>query len=224
MSLRTNVVRATAAAALAGAALVLATAPASAASDAKYVDTSASGTCDTATGEWIVDWQVTNLSAGAATLTNVVFAPTAGTLPGTVAGKGTVHATTRVPGNGTMGSLNYTATWSDGSAQPASWYFKPFTPCTKAAPTAKAPAGWSVTDANGTYRGSVTADPHLSNVCDTLADGVTVSAEAKLSDGSTVKRIAPLGGCTPFQPFNGATITAVRGFANDFANAWHPVA
>jgi hypothetical protein len=85
-------------------------------------------------------------------------------------------------------------------------------------------AGWSVTDANGTYRGSVTADPYTSNVCDTLADGVTVSVEAQLSDGTTVKRIAPLGGCTAFQPFNGATITAVRGFANDFANEWHPVA
>jgi hypothetical protein len=97
-------------------------------------------------------------------------------------------------------------------------------PAIAATALARPSAGWSVTDANGTYRGSVTADPHLSNVCDTLADGVTVSVETKLSDGSTVTRIAPLGGCTPFQPFNGATITAVRGLANGFANPWHSVA
>ena len=221
MNLRKHVIRTAAATALVGGALAFAAAPASAATDVKYVDTSASGTCDAATGEWIVDWTVTNLSADAATLSNVVFAPATGTLPAAVAGNGTVHATTRVPGTGTMGSLTYTATWADGTSQPASWDFKPWGQCLKAK---AAPGSWAVTDADGTDRGSISGAPDIANVCDVLADGVSVTVEAQLSDGTTVKRIAPLGGCTPFKPFNGATITAVRGFANGFANDWHSVA
>lgn len=85
-----------------------------------------------------------------------------------------------------------------------------------------ASTGITVVDADGTTRGSVTADPSLVNVCDWLADGVEVSVEYLFSDGQFSKRIAPLGGCTPAQAF-GSPIVAVRGFAGGFANPWHPV-
>jgi hypothetical protein len=86
-----------------------------------------------------------------------------------------------------------------------------------------AAADGSVKDAAGTYRGSVTASPSLVNVCDNNADGVTVSVEYLFADGTSGKRIAPLGGCTPAQGLS-SPIVAVRGFADTYANAWQPVA
>jgi hypothetical protein len=80
----------------------------------------------------------------------------------------------------------------------------------------------SVVDAAGTVRGSLSATPDLVNVCDWNADGVTVSIEYLFSDGTTSRRIAPLGGCTPAQP-GGLQFVAVRGFAGTFANPWRPV-
>ncbi len=217
-----NVLRAAVAVALAGGALAAAASPAAANRGFDYFTTLSSGTCEVTTGEWIVDWAVSNHSTREATLTDVEFSPTPAALPRTVAGGATVHAVQRIPGTGTMGSLTYTATWSGGGSSLNNWYFKPRTQCLKTT-TAEAAQSWAVNDEAGAYRGSITGEPGLANVCDPLADGVQVSVEAQLSDGSTVKRIAPLGGCTPFKPFNGATVTAVRGFAGTYANSWHPV-
>jgi hypothetical protein len=82
---------------------------------------------------------------------------------------------------------------------------------------ATATASFAVVDAGGAPRGTVTADSGLVNVCDWQADGVQVSVEYALADGTTNRRIAPVGGCTPAFA---SGITAVRGFAGDFANDW----
>jgi hypothetical protein len=78
-------------------------------------------------------------------------------------------------------------------------------------------------DAAGVNRGGFTATPDLVNVCDWNADGVTVSVEYLFANGTSGKRIAPLGGCTPAQA-QGSPIVAARGFAGSFANPWQPVA
>jgi hypothetical protein len=215
MNLRTHVIRAAAAIAIAGGVVAAAAAPAAA--NISYFTTAASGVCDSATGEWVVDWALSNQSNETATLSAVDFAPAPGTLPETVAGNTTVHGTTRVPGDGTQGSLNYTSSWADGTHAANTWYFRPWTQCVRTVPD----KGWSVSDTAGTLRGGISATPTLSNVCDQQADGVQVSIEILLTDGSTVTRIAPVGGCTPFLPFNGSKIRAVRGFADGFANDWH---
>jgi hypothetical protein len=90
-----------------------------------------------------------------------------------------------------------------------------------AAAPASASVSFPVLDAEGVQRGSITADSGLVNVCDWEADGVQVAVEFAYGDGQDGRRIAPLGGCTPAFAND---ITAVRGWAGDFAGEWVPVA
>jgi hypothetical protein len=89
-----------------------------------------------------------------------------------------------------------------------------------AAPAAAATTSFAVVDADGVTRGSVTADPNLVNVCDLLADGVQVAVDFTFADGTSSRRIAPLGGCNSAFPFGGSPIASVRGVAGDFAGEW----
>jgi hypothetical protein len=82
---------------------------------------------------------------------------------------------------------------------------------------ASASVSFPVLDADGAYRGSITADTGLVNVCDFEADGVQVAVEYAYGQNEIGRRIAPLGGCTPAFA---SGITAVRGWAGDFAGEW----
>jgi uncharacterized membrane protein len=87
---------------------------------------------------------------------------------------------------------------------------------------ASAATGHTIVDAGGVVRGGYTVDAQLINLCDWSADGVTLSVEFTFANGTSAKRIAPLGGCTSAFGWAGP-IVAARGFANDFANAWQRV-
>jgi hypothetical protein len=222
MNFRTTATRTRSVLVLTGAGLALAAGPATAEAP-KYFTTHSSGTCDTA-GEWIVDWKINNGSGAVANLTGVVAQPTTSPItgiPATVEGGASVHAGQRISGSGGQtASLTYTATWADGTSTLDTWYFRPATLCTKVLP---ATYSGPVVDAAGVTRGSIRGEADFINVCDMLADDVAVTVEARLSDGSGLKRIAPLGGCTPAFT-GGLKVTAVRGFANDYANPWHEIA
>jgi len=137
MNLRTTAVRTLAAAALAAGAVTATAGAAHAAQAFPHVTIHASGACDTTTGEWVVDWSISNAAQATATLTDVVSAPASSPatgVPATVAAGSTEHATQRIPGTGGQtASLSLTATWPDGATYAASWQFRPPAPCTPAA-------------------------------------------------------------------------------------------
>jgi hypothetical protein len=85
---------------------------------------------------------------------------------------------------------------------------------------AAAATSFSVVDAAGVHRGSVSADPTLVSVCDWSADGVDVAVDFTFADGTGSRRIAPLGGCNSAFPWGGSPIVSVRGVAGDFAGEW----
>jgi phosphodiesterase/alkaline phosphatase D-like protein len=89
-----------------------------------------------------------------------------------------------------------------------------------AAPAAAATTSFAVVDADGVSRGSVSAEPNLVTVCDRLADGVQVAVDFTFADGTSSRRIAPLGGCNSAFPFGGSPIVSVRGVADTFAGEW----
>ncbi|MEU4222580.1 hypothetical protein [Actinoplanes sp. NPDC026623] len=102
------------AAAALGAVMALPATPALAATPRTF-GTSVDGTCDTATGEWVVDWAITNQSDTSALLIVVESTPPAsrlGSLPAPPAG-GTTHAVQRIPGDSAGARLDYIAVWTD---------------------------------------------------------------------------------------------------------------
>lgn len=101
-------------AAAVGAVMALPATPALAAAPRTFA-TSVAGTCDTATGEWVLDWSITNQSDTSALLIVVESTPAAsrvGPLPATPAGA-TTHAVQRIPGDSPGARLTYIAVWTD---------------------------------------------------------------------------------------------------------------
>ncbi|GIF08187.1 hypothetical protein Asi03nite_57250 [Actinoplanes siamensis] len=129
------------AAATTGAMAALAVSPALAASAAgaaapRTFGTTVSGTCDTATGEWIADWAITNQSDTGALLIVTGSTPSdhrINSLP-SVAGGATEHALQRIPGDSAGAHLQYIAVWTDfpgGSYQSTTDFTAP-QPCVAA--------------------------------------------------------------------------------------------
>lgn len=98
--------------------------------------TAVSGTCDTATGEWVVDWAITNQSDTAALLILVDSTPAESrltSLPWPQAGA-TEHAVQRIPGDSADAHLDYIAVWTDfpGGSFRSTADFTPATTCEQA--------------------------------------------------------------------------------------------
>jgi hypothetical protein len=135
MGSRMSVGRSALIAAVAGGALFATGTPAVA--DAPNMFTSyAFGTCDTTTGNWIVDWQLGNESDQTATLLNLAVSPREYPiegLPATIAPRTTVHATQHLVGTpGLTSTLTGTIQWTDGETRTLNWSFRPRTVCNKA--------------------------------------------------------------------------------------------
>ncbi|MDT5029872.1 MAG: hypothetical protein QOC94_43 [Actinoplanes sp.] len=77
--------------------------------------TAVSGTCDTATGEWVVDWAITNQSDASALLILMGSTPADSGLTSLPSAQGgaTEHAIQRIPGDSASASLDYIAVWTD---------------------------------------------------------------------------------------------------------------
>jgi hypothetical protein len=115
---------------LAGGAVAAAASPASASEPPRVIDVQASGTCDTTAGQWVVTWTLNNPFTQSAAIGNVQASPAVTGLPATIAAGTTATATSRV-NNGSLGTLNFDATWADGAVTGVNWQFQPWTPCTK---------------------------------------------------------------------------------------------
>ena len=99
--------------------------------------TEVSGICDTATGEWVVDWAITNQSDTGALLILMESTPAAsalGSLPWPQGGA-TEHAIQRIAGDSTSATLVYIAVWTDfpGGSFRSATTFTPPTTCEQAA-------------------------------------------------------------------------------------------
>ncbi|WP_412741575.1 hypothetical protein [Krasilnikovia sp. MM14-A1004] len=103
-----------AAAAALGALAAVPAAPALAAAPRTFA-TSVSGACDTVTGEWVVDWAITNQSDTSALLIVVESTPPGSRLSSLPAPQGgaTTHAIQRIPGDSPGARLSYIAVWTD---------------------------------------------------------------------------------------------------------------
>jgi hypothetical protein len=136
MKIRVSAGKALCSVVLAAGAALFPAAPASA-GEHHYFLTYAFGTCDTATGQWVIDWQLINQSDEPATVTEVAVTPQGQpiqTLPSSVVGGATVHATQRLAGTpGLSSSLIYTTRWADGTSTMNNWAFRPRAVCNKAA-------------------------------------------------------------------------------------------
>ncbi|MDT4991506.1 MAG: hypothetical protein QOH97_1398 [Actinoplanes sp.] len=77
--------------------------------------TAASGTCDTATGEWVVDWAITNQSDASTLLILMESTPADSGLTSLPSPRGgaTEHAIQRIPGDSAGAHLDYIAVWTD---------------------------------------------------------------------------------------------------------------
>jgi hypothetical protein len=204
---------------------VAATAALAGADTVKHFTTYAAGTCDTATGEWVVAWEVTNQSDETATVGDVTSTPDtspAEALPATVDGGYTVRVAQRIPGSGGQTArLVYTATWADGTSTLNSWDFRPQSPCAKAAD----PGPWAIVDGAGKQRGTLTYNPsgQMAMACYGGPDGDVV-IEEKFTTGGSIKRVVPQFGCAVAIPYAGTgDVVAVRASVGDFANPWHEV-
>ena len=225
MNLRTTLARALATAAIATGVLTSAAGAAHAADGSAYVTIHASGTCDTAAGEWVVDWSIDNATEAEATLGDVVSTPAASPatgVPATLPAGGTGHATQRIPGaGGQTASLGLTATWADGSAYAASWQFRPPAPCDAEVETGP----WPIVDESGAQRSTLSFNP-AGGYAMACYSGTpeNVAIEVRYTTGDTARRIVPQFGCTVAGPW-GATgdVVSVRGLVGDFANPWHRV-
>ncbi|MEV4640158.1 hypothetical protein AB0J80_22700 [Actinoplanes sp. NPDC049548] len=89
-------------------------APAQAAA-ARTFTTEVSGTCDTGTGEWVVDWAITNQSDTTALLILMQSTPAEAALTSLPSPQGgaTAHAIQRIPGDSAGAHLTYIAVWTD---------------------------------------------------------------------------------------------------------------
>jgi hypothetical protein len=204
---------------------VAATAALASAGTAKYFTTYSAGTCDTAAGEWVVDWTVTNQSDEAAIVSDVtstLATSPASALPGSIGAGVTAHATQRISGTGGQRArLVYTTTWADGTTALNSWDFRPQSPCAKAADTGP----WPIVDAAGTQRATLSYNPagQYATACYGGPAGDVV-IEEKFTTGQSIRRIVPQFGCAVAAPYAGTgDVVAVRGLVGDFANPWHEV-
>ena len=95
--------------------------------------TSVSGTCDTATGEWVVDWAITNQSDTSALLILTESTPAGSGLTSLPRPQGgaTEHAIQRIPGDSASADLVYIAVWTDfpGGSYRSATNFTPSTTC-----------------------------------------------------------------------------------------------
>jgi hypothetical protein len=95
--------------------------------------TEVSGTCDTTTGEWVVDWAITNQSDTSALLILMESTPAAAALTSLPwpQGGATEHAVQRIPGDSGGASLVYIAVWTDfpGGSFRSATAFTPPTTC-----------------------------------------------------------------------------------------------
>jgi hypothetical protein len=123
------------AAAVLGAVTALSATPALAATPRAF-DTTVSGTCDTATGEWVVDWAITNQSDTNALLILMESTPVQSRLTSLPWSQGgaTEHAIQRIPGDSAGAHLVYIAVWTDfpGGSFRSSGDFTPSAPCVQA--------------------------------------------------------------------------------------------
>ena len=231
MNLRTTVVRTLATAALATAAVTATAGAAHAAGAFPHVTIHASGTCDTATGEWVVDWSIDNAADATATLGDVVSTPAtspATGVPATVPAASTAHATQRVPGSGGQtAALALTATWPDGSTYAASWQFRPPAPCT-ATVAAEPPVEtgpWPIVDESGVQRSTLSFNPETGYAMACYSgEPENVVIEVKYTSGQTARRLVPQFGCNVAGPYGDTgAVVEVRGLVGDFANPWHRV-
>lgn len=121
------------AAALVGAVTALSAAPAAHAAAPRTFATEASGTCDTTTGEWVVDWAITNQSDTAALLILMESTPAEAALTSLPwpQGGATEHAIQRIPGASAGAHLTYIAVWTDfpGGSFRSSTDFTPASVC-----------------------------------------------------------------------------------------------
>jgi hypothetical protein len=123
------------AAAVLGGLMALTATPALAAAPRTF-DTTVSGSCDTATGEWVVDWAITNNSDTQALLILTQSTPADHALTSlpNPEGGATAHAIQRIPGDSTGAHLQYIAVWTDfpgGSYQSIADFTAP-SPCARA--------------------------------------------------------------------------------------------
>ena len=232
MNLRTTAARALATATLTTAALataaVTATTTAHAADAFPHVTIHAAGTCDSTTGDWVVDWSITNAADAPATLGDVVSTPAASPatgVPATVPAAATAHATQRVPGSGGQtAALSLTATWPDGTTYAASWQFRPPAPCTRDRAAVET-GPWPIVDEAGTQRSTLTFNPETGYAMACYGGPAEdVAIEVEYTSGATARRIIPQFGCNVAGPY-GSTgdVVMVRGLVGDFANPWHRV-
>ncbi len=121
------------AAAVLGAATALMATPALAAAAPRTFSTAVSGSCDTATGEWVVDWAITNQSDTSALLILTESTPAGSGLTSLPSPQGgaTEHAIQRIPGASTSAELVYIAVWTDfpGGSFRSVTDFTPTTTC-----------------------------------------------------------------------------------------------
>jgi hypothetical protein len=98
--------------------------------------TEVSGACDTTTGEWVVDWAITNQSDTNALLILMESTPAASALASLPwpQGGATEHAIQRIPGDSTSASLVYIAVWTDfpGGSYRSATSFAPPAVCEQA--------------------------------------------------------------------------------------------
>jgi hypothetical protein len=95
----------------------------------------ATGTCDAATGEWVVRWHLLNRARVSASISNVAAEP-ANTflvgIPSEVASGAIAYGEQRVPGAGPGAHITYFAEWTDGTSGTSNGYFAPVGTCAKA--------------------------------------------------------------------------------------------
>ena len=82
---------------------------------ARTFQTTVSGTCDTAAGQWVLDWAITNESDTSALLILTESTPSEAALTSLPwpAGGATEHAIQRIPGDSPSARLTYIAVWTD---------------------------------------------------------------------------------------------------------------
>jgi hypothetical protein len=113
------------------------------------------------------------------------------------------------------------------SATTATTSFAAQAPKSAVTQTVQAESGsWPVYDAAGVERISLSYNSSTGYAMACYPpSGVQVVIEARFASGETAKRAIPERGCNVIGPIgNSGSITAVRGWVDDFANEWHEVA
>jgi hypothetical protein len=222
MKVRKSAIAIAAAALISGG--IVATAATASADEFKFTAAHSSGTCDTATGEWVVDWQVTNNASLDATLSDVESVPAdspIADLPSAIAANATVHGTQRLAGTGSSARISYKATWTDGASLVNNWDFRPVTPCTKL--TYK--ASWPILDAAGNQRSTMSYNSEGQTLMACYGGPAgDIIIEARTGSGQVLQRAVPEFGCAVAIPYAGTgRFLSVRAVVGDFANEWHDV-